>query len=559
MSKEILVNVEEEEHRVAILEDGELVEIKIAREERLVGSIYKGRITNILSGMQAAFVNIGLDKNAFLCFEDAIKIVSQDEEEDLEELKHFNIKDILHEQQELLVQIIKAPIGKKGARVSTQITLPGRYLVLLPGADYIGVSRRIENENERERLRELITKLKPESFGIIVRTVAEGKGEKEFSKDLNFLLGLWQDIKMKAQSVSSPAVIYQEMSLIYRTIRDDFTPEVEKLIIDSRKEYEKALELVKAISPSLIDRVKYYKSNYPLFEFYGIEKKIENALKSKVWLENGGYIIINPTEALTVIDVNTGSFVGGENLEETIFYTNLEAAKVIAREVRLRDISGIIIIDFIDMELAHHRREVIKTLEEAVKKDRVKTVVLGMTQLGLVEMTRKRICDNISQILQENCPYCGGEGVVASPRTIAFKLLRELRGKMVNNKTDAVLIEAHPIVTNIILGWEGEKILQLEHEFNKTIFISVNSRFHISKYKFHFTPKNKLFNIYPPFKEKEVLTVEIKDASYANFQNGISWEGGKILEIRRAGNLIGKKVKVQVIKAYTFMGIANLQ
>src|SRR5665647_1210616 len=361
MLKEILVNIGEEETRVAVLEDKLLVEIFIERSinQRLVGNIFKGRVENVLPGMQAAFVNIGLEKNAFLYVEDAMPANSPDGNGHDSYTLGANICDILKQGQEILVQIVKEPIGTKGPRVTTHITLPGRYLVLMPTVDYIGISRRIESEKERERLKDLAARVKPEGMGVIVRTVAEGVEEEELHQDIALLTKLWRKILSRSAHGTVPNVVHRDLELVQRILRDVFTEDVDRLILDSRYEYEKVLELQDISNPRLKIKV-FLDERESIFEEYGIEQEIERALNHKIWLKCGGYLVIDQAEALTAIDVNTGKYVGTTNLEDTVLKTNLEAAREIAHQLRLRKIGGIVIVDFIDMSQEEHRSEVLK-------------------------------------------------------------------------------------------------------------------------------------------------------------------------------------------------------
>ena len=404
MFKEIVVNVGEEETRVAVLEDNVPVEIYIERavNQRLVGNIFKGQVENVLPGMQAAFVNIGLEKNAFLYVEDALPARSSEVNgQGGTALGGANICDILKQGQEVLVQIVKEPIGTKGPRVTIHITLPGRYLVLMPTVDYIGISRRIESEKERERLKDLASRVKPEGMGIIVRTVAEGVEEEEFRQDIVLLTKLWRKILSRAAHGPAPNLVHRDLELVQRILRDIFTEDVDRLTLDSRYECEKVLDLLDITGPRLKLKV-FFDERENIFEEYGIEQEIEKALKRKVWLKCGGYLVIDQAEALTAIDVNTGKYVGTINLEDTVHKTNLEAAREIGRQLRLRNIGGIVIVDFIDMSEEGHRQEVLQTLEAEIKRDKTKTNILGLTQLGLVEMTRKKVRPSLAEVLQKS-------------------------------------------------------------------------------------------------------------------------------------------------------------
>jgi ribonuclease G len=423
LKSELIVNVGAGENRVALLEDNELAEIYIENSNsvRLVGNIYRGKVMSVLPGMQAAFVDIGYEKNAFLYAGDIIekKEYCDDEDDEAVSSRDCNIADMLKAGQELTVQVVKEPIGTKGPRVTTNITLPGRYLVLLPGANYTGVSRRIENENERAKLKKAAEELKPEGMGLIIRTASEGKEEEEFVDDLNFLMKLWEGIKKKEKSGPVPRCIHKDLGLIYRTVRDMFTGDISRFVINNKEEYEKVLDIVDILSPALKSRVEYFGRDYDIFEYYGLESKIARALSRKVWLKCGGYLVIDRTEALTVIDVNTGKYIGAKSLENTVLKTNLEAAGEIAKQIRLRDIGGIIIIDFIDMHEPEHQQMVLDELRQALKRDRTKTTVVGMTGLGLIEMTRKKVRKELSSQLITDCPYCDGTGKVLTPEAAA--------------------------------------------------------------------------------------------------------------------------------------------
>jgi len=415
--KEIIIDVGKMQTTVALLEDKELTELYVEKNEHqsIVGNIYKGRVENVLPGMQAAFVNIGIDKNVFLYVKDAIPNAYFGEEEEGEfsdKYKNANINDFLKVGQEIVVQVVKEPISTKGARVTTHITLPGRFIVLMPTVEYIGISRRIENEEERERLKVLADKYKPESMGIIIRTAAEGCSEEDIKEDINFLSMLWESIKVEQVQGPVPRVIHKDMDIVYRTVRDMFTNSIDKFIINNKEQYAQVVQIVTLISKDLVKRIEFFDKAYEIFEFYDIKSKISKVLTRKVWLKSGGYLVIDQTEALTVIDVNTGKFVGSIDLKDTVLKTNVEAAREIAKQLRLRDIGGIIIIDFIDMHEKQHEEVVLESLKNSLKKDRTKTNVLGITHLGLVEMTRKKVRQRIDNAFLSECPCCNGEGKI---------------------------------------------------------------------------------------------------------------------------------------------------
>ncbi len=475
MVSEIIADVGIEETRIALLEDKELVEIYIERtnSKRLVGNIYKGKVSSVLPGMQAAFIDIGYEKNAFLYIGDAIaqKEFSEDEDDVYTDMRDCSISEILRPGQEITVQVIKEPIGTKGPRVTTHITLPGRHLVLLPNADYTGVSRRIENDNERSKLKKIAEELKPKGMGLIIRTASEGRNAEDFTDDLNFLLKLWDNIKSKEARGPVPRCIHKDLNLICRAVRDLFTLDVDRFVINDRQQYAKVLELVEMISPALKYRVEYFSKNYDLFEYYQVESKITRALARKVWLKCGGYIIIDRTEALTVIDVNTGKFVGGVSLEDTVLKTNMEAAREIAKQLRLRDIGGIIIIDFIDMHRHEHQQMVLEALKQALKRDRTKSTVVGMTGLGLIEMTRKKVRQELSSVMTTYCPYCEGTGRILSPESVARRVEKQIDSYFSQTIANAIQVEVHPTVASILKGTDGEVLTRLEDAYNKKIIL----------------------------------------------------------------------------------------
>lgn len=424
MESEIIVDVGSCGTRIALLEDGKLAELFIEKtsDESIVGNIYRGKVTDVLPGMQAAFVDIGMDKNAFLYVDDAVPLGEPVDCEKPVKTVHSDLKIeyLLKAGQEITVQVIKDPIGTKGPRVTTNISLPGRYLVLVPDSGYIGVSQKIEDGSERLRLRNLLMDIRPEGMGLIARTAAEGRDKSDFERDLQYLLELWERIRRQEVKGKVPRIMYRDLGLIYKIVRDLFTHNVKKLVINNREEYEKVLEFIQMISPSLKLRVECYEKEYGLFEYYQVESDIARALSRKIWLKSGGYLVFDQTEALTVVDVNTGKYTGKKDLEDTVLKTNIEAAVEIARQLRLRDIGGIIIIDFIDMKKTEHRQLVISELKNALKRDRTKTAVVGLTNLGLVEMTRKKVHKSLALSMKALCPMCGGTGRVLPDETAAM-------------------------------------------------------------------------------------------------------------------------------------------
>ncbi len=475
---QIIVNAGISENRLAIVENAELVELYIERRnnKRIVGNIYKGRVVNVLPGMQAAFVDVGLEKNCFLYVKDAL---GQDfYNKDKEEYKDISIKDVIKQGQEIIVQVIKEPIGSKGAKVTTNITLPGRYLVLMPNSKYTGVSRKICSSEERDRLRDEIEEIRPKNMGVILRTVAKGKTKEDFKEDIKFLLKLWQKIEKEKKLGFAPRLIYKDFDLINKTVRDIFSKKIDEFIINDFEEYKSAVDLVELISPPLKNRVSYYDEKaVDVFEHYKIQSQINKSLDREIWLESGGYIVIDTTEALTVIDVNTGKYVGKTDLEDTVLKTNLEAAIEIAKQLRLRDVGGIIIIDFIDMINEEDEHKVLNTFENALSKDRTKTKVLGITNLGLVEMTRKKVRNRLDSLLQKTCVSCEGTGKILNENTILNKLEKEANRISVHTNSEAVIFEVHPTLLDALQ--KEEYILgEIENKTKLKLYIISNHSLH---------------------------------------------------------------------------------
>ncbi len=545
MDKKIIVNCDNRATRVALLEKGKLVELDIERplQQRVVGNLYKGTVANVLPGMQAAFVDIGLEKNAFLYVDD----IFTDWEEESPPPARRPIEKLLKVGEDIMVQVIKEPYGSKGARVTGQITIPGRYLVLVPGAEYIGVSKRIEGQSERDRLRREVEKMKHPDLGLIVRTVAEGVESEVMKQDLQFLVQLWNRISTRFEQKTAPAILYQDLSLTCRIARDLFVEEFSSFLIDNEHEYEKVREIVDYISPHLKPKVKLYREKEPIFERYGVEVELEKALARQVWLKSGGYLVFDEAEALTVVDVNTGRYIGRRNLADTILKTNLEAAEEIARQVRLRDIGGIIIVDFIDMSIEDHRRKVIDKLNASIKNDRTKTYVLGLTNLGLVEMTRKKVRQDLSEYLQQPCPYCGGSGRVLTPLVVSTRIESDLKAELKNEKSKAVLVEMHHEVAAIIIGSGGGNLKKLEEELKRNIFIRGAEDIHIEHYRIVARGSQKQIQALAlPVKVGEVLELTIEEPHSTNPNHGIARIQGFVINVEGAGEKVGQKIKVEI-------------
>ncbi len=489
--QEIIISVTPQETRVALMESKVLSEIyfESIRDKRLVGSIYRSRVSRVLPGMQASFVDVGLDKAAFLYVSDVeggSRPPSPDDEEELTEndmpyrrRPAASIDELLKEGQEIIVQVAKEPLGRKGARITQNISLPGRNIVYLPAVDHVGVSRRIADEEERTRLREMVEELKGDTpGGYIVRTVAVGCGPEELRGEMDFLRRLWAQIDKRAKTSSAPNLLHTDLDLISRSIRDLYTPSVRRIIVDSPEEYKHTLEFVETFVPEAKTSVELYTRPEPVFDFFGIEIEISRALEKRVWLKSGGYIVIEMTEALTAIDVNTGSFVGKRNLEDTIFKTNMEAAREIAYQLRLRNIGGIIIIDFIDMEEEENRLKVFENFRTEFEKDRARTNLLQISSLGLVEMTRKRVGESLGRALSEPCPYCDGKGLVRSKATMSTDIFHELRRKQPQMKGDSVVVEASKEVVRYIFEEERAGLELLEKALGKAINLKAKEGLH---------------------------------------------------------------------------------
>ena len=477
MYTEIIADVTKHESRVAVVEDGRLAELQVELKgkERLVGNIYKGRVQNVLPGMQAAFVDIGLDKNAFLYVGDILVDKNDFDFENnhgavAKEFKDINIKDVVKKGQEILVQVLKQPGGTKGARITTHITLPGRTVVLMPTVDHVGVSRKIEDESERERLKKMVEEIRPEGMGVIVRTAAVGITKEELKNDIDFLTRMWERVTARSNLVSAPRLIRSEETLMYRTVRDVFNSDVDKFVINDRECYERVLTVAEITQPEIADRIKYYDAEKNIFDAYNLETQADRVFDRKVWLDSGAYLVIDEAEALTAIDVNTGKYIGDDDLQETILNANIEAAKKIAEQIRLRDIGGIVIIDFIDMDEKKNEDIVVEVLKEELKKDRTKTNVLGFTGLGLVEMTRKKVRMRVSAILERNCDKCGGSGKVLTPAALFISAGRQAN-RVALGTSGKIVIEASPELSEYILSCNEKGINMMNKTEDKVFYL----------------------------------------------------------------------------------------
>ncbi|HNP64456.1 MAG TPA: ribonuclease G [Woeseiaceae bacterium] len=467
--EEILVNVTPSEVRAALLENGVLQEVYIERTTRrgITGNIYRGRISRVLPGMQAAFVDIGMDRTAFLHASDIAPPVGTDEADAIPD-----IKDLVREGDGIMVQVVKDPLGSKGARLTTYVTLASRLLVLLPHSDTVGVSARIEDENERDRLRLLVENLIKDhglSSGAIVRTVAEGCSKELIEADLRYTQKLWEVVQQRCRLANVKTLVHEDLSLPLRVLRDLATPDVERILVDSEADFNAMREFTRTYLPDAEPMLELYKRRRPIFDLHGIEDEIRRSLDRTIPLKSGGYIIFDQTEAMTTVDVNTGGYVGHRNLEETIYRTNLEAAVAIARQLRLRNLGGIIIIDFIDMEEVDHRDNVLQVLEQSMSRDHARHQISPVSPLGLVEMTRKRTRESLQRILGEDCPGCGGRGFVLTAETVCFEVFREIIRQSRQFEFDEALVLAHQDVIELLLDEQARGLADLAEQTGKSI------------------------------------------------------------------------------------------
>lgn len=490
MKQEILITLDANEKRVAILEEGRLDEFYIERagEPRLFGNIYKARVKSVIPGIGAAFVDLGAKKDGFLYVTDALKSPLDLETEYGEspgrshdvETRTKRIEDVLKVGQEVIVQVVKEPIRNKGPRLTTHFSIPARYLVMMPGADKVGVSRRIEDRTERERIRKILSEnSRPNEAGFIVRTAGEGKGAKEFHRDIRYLTNVWDRIQKEIHLQKAPSLIHREADLVERVIRDYLTEEDAVLVVDHAELYHKAKRFCQIYLPGLRLDIQFYRDRMPLFEKYNIEKEVERTFQKNVFLKSGGHIVIEQTEGLVAIDVNTGKFTGRRNLEETVYQTNLEAAWEVARQLRLRDVGGIIIIDFIDLERADHRRNLYRTFKEAVKKDRAKTNIVQMSELGLVEMTRQRVRPSLESAVYDTCPYCEGKAMVKSATTMAIQTVKEIRKAIGTAHSRILNIYVHPRVAERLQHQEKKAVQGIERNSRSRVNVFSEPTLHM--------------------------------------------------------------------------------
>lgn len=521
MAKEILINATPQETRIALLENKKISEFFFERnaDKGIVGNIYKGKVVRVLPGMQAAFVDIGHERAAFLYAGDFLKtkhnvddIDEEDEEQGIDRRMDRRrrrssedvppIAELVREGQEIMVQVAKGPIGTKGARLTCHVSLPGRYLVFMPSLKHNGVSRKIESFELRKKLKKIIDTFRSKDGGFIVRTAAStGISEKQIRADVEYLASLWKRVEKKFNSGKAPLLLHYDLDLTTRLIRDFLDDEIERLMVDSVFEHKKVLRFIRNFNPELRNKVELYKDGTPLFDRFGVEQEINKALGKRVWLKSGGYLIIETTEALTSIDVNTGRFVGKKTLEETILKTNLEAAEEIVKQLRIRNIGGIIIIDFIDMERDQSKEQVYRYLESLLREDKAKTTILKISNLGLVEMTRKRTRESVMRYMTESCPTCDGRGHVKSKIVIAHQVIRDIRRELPHHDDDHLYVTVHPDVFAILKAHESSAIVGMEKQFQKGIKLASDPTFHIEQISLGTSkqrPKVALPSLLPP-------------------------------------------------------------
>lgn len=496
----LLINVDIGETRVGLIEDGILGELYVERrrDRSPVGNIYVGRVTRVLPGMQAAFIDIGLDRAAFLHVEDLLppndvdKVTEESKEQDEEDQaprpnrlsRKTPIRDVIKEGQTIVVQVSKGPIGTKGARVTSHVALPGRYVVYMPTLDQIGVSKRIGNDKERKRLKEVIDQIKPPTGGVVVRTVAQGLTKKQLKADVGYLVTMWEKAQARiGEKKRAPFLAYEEPDIVLRAARDIFDEHVDEIVVDDPNEWRRLKEFLEAFLPERANDVKLYDGSEPLFDEYGIEDEISRALARKVPLPSGGYLIIDQAEALTAIDVNTGRFTGkGKDVEETIFQTNVEAVKEIAYQLRFRNIGGLIVLDFIDMERSSHRDKVYRELLDVLKKDKAKTTAVRISELGLVEMTRKRTRESLGRTLYEPCFFCDGTGHLQSKQTICHEIFRQMRREKDALPGYKILVNAHPAVCDMMQREERAGLEEAAKRFQRRIVMQPRKDYHLEQF-----------------------------------------------------------------------------
>jgi len=551
---EILISSDPWENRVAIREDGALAEIYFEREEKVIGSIFKGKVMNVLPGMGASFVDIGLGRNAFLYVDDINKTpLNIGDVEITQGRTGWTINEKISKNDDVLVQIVKEPRGLKGARISTNISLPGRYLILMPTGKYSGVSRKIESADERNRLKGIMKMIRPEGMATVVRTAAGGVSQAELIADLGVLIRMWHGILENYKRAPAPSLIHKDMNLVFKAARDFITPEVDRVLIDNPEDFEKVRDFMRLLGPQYVDRIEHYNSGRSLFKDYKIDEEVHRLMRPKINLPSGGSIVIETTEALTVIDVNSGKFTGGKNLEDTIVRTNIEAAAEIARQVRLRDIGGIIVCDFIDMSTEGARTRVITTLEAGLRRDRTRTTIQSFSALGLLEFTRKRVGKDLGAQLRGACPTCVGLGSVMSPESVAIETFRDIRRYGNEHRNGSATQLPIGVITAPTVGaqleyWYEDELAGLERELETTIAIRVDPALHPERTRIEALASREAATA-PPANVRvgDELEVDLVPARLPVGTSALAIVGDRLVEVENAANAVGETIKIKII------------
>jgi len=547
LSSEILISSDPWENRVAILEDGDLAELYIEREEKVIGSIYKGKVQNVLPGMGAAFVDIGLGRNAFLYVDDINKQpLNIGDVEITSGHSGFTISEKVKRGDDVLVQIVKEPRGLKGARISTNISLPGRYLILMPTGKYSGVSRKIESADERNRLKSIMKRIRPEGMATVVRTAAANVSEAELIADLGVLIRMWHGILEMYKRAPSASLLHKDMNLVYKAARDFITADVERVLIDDEEEYRKVRDFLQLLGPQYINRIEYYNSGRSLFDDYKIEEELQKLMRPKINLPSGASIVIESTEALTVIDVNSGKFTGGRNLEDTILKTNIEAAEEIARQVRLRDIGGIVVVDFIDMGSDASRNKVVKTMEDSLRRDRTRATIQSFSNLGLLEFTRKRIGRDLGAQLRGACPTCSGMGSVMSSQSVAIETFRQIRSETSNGATGEVIAHVAPTVAVQMDFWYEEECRELARAIGRPIHVRVDPMIHPEKARIELVASLDKQRAHP-VRVGDEHEIELLSGRLPNATSAAGVVENRVVEVENAANNAGNFVRVRIL------------
>ncbi len=551
MFREMVIRNKPDLSAIAILDDGKLAEIYLERETEngLMGNIYLGQVENVLAGMQAAFVDIGLERNAFLYVEDALpKVVDDEGKLHADHNKVLSVNDVLKTGQKIMVQIFKEPVGSKGARVTTHPTIPGRYLVLLPTGSYIAISRRIEDEGERQRLRQMAEQILPKGMGVIIRTVAEGVEIEQLSQELKTLVKQWKRIQGKAAKSNAPSLIYHDLDLLSKVIRDT-NDDIDRILVDNQDNFDQVSDIIQTVAPSLLPKLTL-KASKDIFEEYSIFSQMEKALRRKIWLKSGSYIIVDQTEALTAIDVNTGKFTGSSNLSDTVCRVNLEAAAEVVRQIRLRNIGGIIIVDFIDMEGNEDKQKLLDFLQLEIKKDRTRVTVLGMTQLGLVEMTRKKIGQELRNVLERECPYCHGKGRVLSEEYVAKRLLEEIFVTAEASDSKGVFVETNPYVASCLQGIYARELSRLENKTGKKVTIKTSPELRMEENVVRADYGSLGAAPQPPVRMGQIVKVKIEERHPQEYFDGLAKIDGFEIDVIGGAEKIGAVVEAEIVSVW---------